>query len=71
MVKNKGEVVSIIKRGETLKGVIYKDFSDGSYPYYGEVCHGEAVIYKSSKYIDEDYVEQWIDQKFNLLIGGK
>lgn len=64
-------VINIIKRGELLKGIIYKDMSDGSFPYYGEVHRGDAVIYKSSKYIDEDYVEQWIDQKFNLLIGGK
>lgn len=66
-----GVAINVIKRGELLKGIIYKDMSDGSFPYYGEVHRGDAVVYKSAKYIDEDYVEQWIDQKFNLLIGGK
>lgn len=66
-----GEVVSVIKRGELLQGFIYKDMSDGASPYYGEVRRGDDVVYKSAKYIDEDYVEQWIDQQFNLLIGRK
>lgn len=66
-----GEVVSVIKRGELLQGIIYKDTSDGVFPYYGEVHRGDDVVYKSAKYIDEDYVEQWIDQQFNLLIGRK
>lgn len=65
-----GVAINVIKRGELLKGIIYKDLSDGSFPYYGEVHRGDTV-YTSRKYVDEDYVEQWIDQKFNSLIGGK
>lgn len=70
-MNTRSEMISVIKRGELLKGIIYKDMSDGASPYYGEVHRGDTVVYKSAKYIDEDYVEQWIDQKFNLLIGRK
>lgn len=67
---NKGQIVQILKRGDNLKGVIYKDTNDWSFPYYGEIYRGDTV-YTSVRYTDEDYVEQWIDQKFNNLIGRK
>ena len=71
MAKNKphSRVLQMFKRGEKLQGIIFLDNYNGAYPYYGEVHHG-AKIYTSENFVDEDFVEQWIDQKFNEIIGG-
>ena len=71
MVRSKphSKVLQMFKRGENLKGIIFQDNYNGSYPYYGEVHHG-SKIYTSENFVDEDFVEQWIDQKFNEIIGG-
>lgn len=64
------KVLNIIKRGEALKGVMYKEAKGGEKPYYGEVYY-KGTIYTSARYSDEDYVEQWIDNKFNSILGEK
>ena len=67
--KPHSRVVQMFKRGDKLQGIIFHDNYNGTYPYYGEVHHG-AKIYTSENFVDEDFVEQWIDQKFNEIIGG-
>lgn len=69
MSKPHSRVLQMFKRGEKLQGIIYQDNYNGVYPYYGEVHHGSKV-YTSENFVDEDFVEQWIDQKFNEIIGG-
>lgn len=68
-IKN-NKAVSVFKRGENLIGIIYRDYSNNALPYWGEVKHGENM-FTSANYVDEDFVEQWIDNKFNSIIGGK
>ena len=67
--KPHSRVLQMFKRGEKLQGIIYQDNYNGAFPYYGEVHHG-TKIYTSENFVDEDFVEQWIDQKFNEIIGG-
>lgn len=67
--KPHSRVLQMFKRGEKLQGIIYQDNYNGAFPYYGEVHHG-TKIYTSENFVDEDFVEQWIDQKFNDIIGG-
>lgn len=71
MVRSKphSRVLQMFKRGDKLQGIIYQDNYNGAYPYYGEVHYGPN-IYTSENFVDEDFVEQWIDQKFNEIIGG-
>lgn len=69
--KPHSRVLQIIKRGDKLQGIIFQDNYNGSYPYYGEVHYG-AKIYTSENFMDDGFVEQWIDQKFTeLMEGGK
>lgn len=71
MVRSKphSRVLQMFKRGDRLQGIIFMDNYNGTYPYYGEVHYGPK-IFTSENFVDEDFVEQWIDQKFNEIIGG-
>lgn len=70
MASSHRKAINLIKRGENLQGVVFHDKLEGAYPYYGEVTHGEK-IYTSKKFMDEGFVEQWIESMFAQLIGGK
>lgn len=68
MGKPHSKVLQMYKRGEKLQGVVFMDNYNGAYPYYGEVHYGPK-IFTSENFVDEDFVEQWIDQKFNEIIS--
>lgn len=62
------KVVSMLKRGDSLIGTVYKDESKGSLPYYAIVEIHSATgteTRKSTYFFDEDLAMDYISKIFS------